>query len=124
MYTRRCACRKHSNPQTMWLEAQAAAGVTVAPYRGPLRRGFSFPVVLGCLLIVLTLLTVRGRFSDPDMWWHLKTGEIICNTHSIPGVDVFSYTAAGHAWTAQEWLSELTIYGAYRLCGYAGLMLW
>src|SRR4051812_49049230 len=118
-----CARRKHSNARTMLLEAQAGAGVTAAPYRGPLRRVFSFPVVLGSLLILLTLLTVRGRFSDPDMWWHLKAGEIIWNTHSIPRVDVFSYTAAGHPWTAQEWLSEVTIFGAYRLGGYAGLML-
>ena len=56
---------------------------------------FSFPVVLALLLIVLMLFTVRSRFSDPDMWWHLKTGEIIWNTQSIPRVDLFSFTAYG-----------------------------
>lgn len=111
-------------------EAQSAASRFIETH-GPdvrenswIRRVFSFPVVLAALLVVLTVLTVRERFSDPDMWWHLKTGEIIWNTHSIPRVDVFSYTAAGHPWTAQEWLSELTIYGAYRLGGYTGMMLW
>lgn len=94
------------------------------PRRGAVARVFSFPVVLAALLVVLTVLTVRGRFSDPDMWWHLKTGEIIWNTHSIPTVDVFSYTAAGHPWIAQEWLSELTMYGAYHFGGYTALMLW
>ena len=82
------------------------------------------PVALGALLIVVTLFTARGRFSDPDMWWHLKAGELIWNSHSIPRVDVFSFSAAGHPWTAQEWLSEVTIYGAYHLGGYSGLMLW
>lgn len=91
--------------------------------RGVLRTIFSFPVVLGALLVMLSVFTVRGRFSDPDMWWHLKTGEIIWNTHSIPRVDVLSYTAAGHSWVAQEWLSQVVIYGAYRLGGYASLML-
>src|SRR4051812_32170848 len=85
---------------------------------------FSFPVVLGTLLVVLTTLTVRSRFSDPDMWWHLKMGEIIWTTHTIPQADLFSFTASGHAWTPQEWLSQLVIYSFYRLGGYTGLMLW
>lgn len=85
---------------------------------------FSFPVVLSALLVVLMVLTIRSRFNDPDMWWHLKTGEIIWNTHHIPRVDLFSFTAAGHPWIAQEWLSQLTIYGSYHFGGYTGLMLW
>jgi hypothetical protein len=88
------------------------------------RRAVSFPVVLALALAVLTVLTVRDRFDDPDLWWHLKTGEIIWNTHSIPQTDVFSFTTNQHAWTAHEWLSEVTIYGAWRLWGDQGLMLW
>ena len=42
------------------------------------------------LLIVLAVLTVRARFDDPDMWWHLKMGEIIWTTHTIPTTDLFS----------------------------------
>ena len=92
--------------------------------RGILHTIFSFPGMLAALLVVLTSFTVRNRFSDPDLWWHLKTGELIWKTHSIPRVDVFSFTAAGQPWTAQEWLSQVVIYGAYRLGGYSGLMLW
>src|SRR5437867_946015 len=85
---------------------------------------FSFPVTLAVALIVLTVLTVRSRLNDPDLWWHLKTGEIIWNTHSIPRTDLFSFTTNNHAWTAHEWLSEVTIYGSWKLGGYTGLMLW
>jgi hypothetical protein len=70
------------------------------------------------------VLTVRSRFDDPDMWWHLKTGEIIWTTHTIPTTDVFSYTTNHHAYIAHEWLSQLLIYAAYRFGGYPGLMLW
>lgn len=88
------------------------------------RRLFSFPVTLCSLLAVLAVLTVRGRFDDPDMWWHLKMGQIIWTTHSIPGHDLFSYTAHHQALVPQEWLAELSIFFAYRLGGYTGLMLW
>src|SRR5712691_2037307 len=84
----------------------------------------SFPVVLALALTVLTVLTVRNRFNDPDLWWHLKTGQIIWTTHSIPSADLFSFTAANHAWIAHEWLSEVAIFAAYQAGGYAGLMLW
>ena len=89
-----------------------------------LRRVFSFPVMLAGLLIVLAVLSVRSRFVDPDMWWHLKTGEIIWTTHTIPLSDVFSYTTNHHSLIPQEWLSQVSIYGAYKLGGYSGLMLW
>ena len=89
-----------------------------------LQRVFSFPVMLVGLLIVLAVLTVRSRFDDPDMWWHLKTGEIIWTTHAIPTADLFSYTTGHHAYVPHEWLSQVLIYGAYRWGGYPGLMLW
>lgn len=89
-----------------------------------LRRLASFPAMLSCLLSVLGVLTVRSRFDDPDTWWHLKTGQIIWTTHTIPTTDVFSYVTNHHAWVPHEWLSQVLIYGAYRLGGYSGLMLW
>jgi hypothetical protein len=89
-----------------------------------LQKVFSFPVMLAGLLVVLAVLTVRSRFDDPDMWWHLKTGQIIWTTHAIPTTDLFSYTTNHHPYIAHEWLSQLLIYGAYRFGGYPGLMLW
>jgi hypothetical protein len=79
--------------------------------------------MLASLLIALAVLTVRARFNDSDMWWHLKTGEIIANTHSIPTTDLFSYTTNHHAWIPHEWLAQLLIYNTWRLGGYPGLML-
>ena len=89
-----------------------------------LRLVFSFPVVLVCLLLPLTVFTLRSRFSDPDMWWHLKMGEVIWTTRHIPTIDLFSYTARHHTWIPHEWLSQVSICAAYRISGYAGLMLW
>jgi hypothetical protein len=105
--------------------ASLAAGSTKKPaIIRALQRVFSFPVMLAGLLVVLAVLTVRSRFDDPDMWWHLKTGEIIWTTHTIPTTDVFSYTTNHQAYIAHEWLSQLLIFAAYRFGGYPGLMLW
>jgi hypothetical protein len=106
------------------LPADQSVFTPSAPSGRACRVVFSFPVVLGALLVLLMMFTVRSRFSDPDLWWHLKIGQVIWNTHAIPRVDLFSFTAYGHPWIAQEWLSETLIYGAYKLGGYSGLMLW
>ena len=89
-----------------------------------LQRVFSFPVMLAGVLVVLAVLTVRSRFDDPDLWWILKTGQVIWTTHTIPLNDLFSYTSNHQAVVPQEWLAEVAIYGAYKLGGFSGLMLW
>ncbi|MGB8477551.1 MAG: hypothetical protein WCE63_01750 [Acidobacteriaceae bacterium] len=91
---------------------------------GAMRKVLSLPVAIAGLLVTLGMLTVRSRFDDPDMWWHLKTGQWIWNTGSIPTTDIFSYTTNHHAWVPHEWLSQVLIYFAYRFGGYSGLMLW
>lgn len=80
--------------------------------------------MLASFLTVLAVQTVRARFDDPDMWWHLKTGEVIWTTRSIPSTDLFSFTALHHRLVPQEWFSQALIYGAYKLGGYSGMMLW
>jgi len=110
-----------------WDASVATLGAVTVPrsnFASIPRTIFSFPVVLCLALTVLTVLTVRGRFNDPDLWWHLKTGEVIWNTHSIPQTDLFSFTTDHHAWTDHEWLSQAITYGTWKWWGYSGLMLW
>jgi hypothetical protein len=79
-----------------------------------------FPVVL---LSMIFVLAVRQSVSlDPDLWWHLKTGEQIIDTKAVPHVDDFSFTKQGSEWVAHEWLSEVIIAAIYRLSGLAGLV--
>jgi hypothetical protein len=80
--------------------------------------------MLAGLLAMLAVLTVRARFDDPDMWWHLKMGQVIWTTHTIPTTDLFSYTTSHHASIPHEWLTETLIFAAYKAGAYPGLMLW
>lgn len=79
---------------------------------------------MASLLFVLAVLSVRARFNDPDMWWHLKMGQVIFATHTIPTTDIFSFTTNHHAWVPHEWLSQAAIFASYHWGGYPGLMLW
>jgi hypothetical protein len=61
--------------------------------------------------------------SDGDFWWHLKAGEYILNTRSIPKTDFFSFTNYGRAWVAHEWLSEAIFYVIYSRFGFNVLIV-
>lgn len=62
------------------------------------------------LLVILNLQTINPN----DFWWHLRTGQIILQTHGIPNVDLFTFTRQGSLWTNQSWLTEVLFYLAYR----------
>ena len=70
-------------------------------------------------LVVIYILSIGHRFNDPDLWYHLKLGETVWKTHSIPSTETFSHTAFGHSWIAYEWLAETTMYAAYHVGGTA-----
>ena len=80
--------------------------------------------MLASTLVALAVLTARSRFNDPDLWWHLRTGQIVWTNHAIPRTDLLSFTTGQHSWVASEWLSELSMYVAWRAGHYSGLMLW
>lgn len=73
------------------------------------------------LLMVLFFLAVR-EVTDPDFWWHLRAGQYIYETRSIPRTDIFSFTFEGHEWVTHEWLSEVLIYLIFKWLGWGGLV--
>jgi hypothetical protein len=70
------------------------------------------------LVLFATQLVSIGvsHTTDPDMWWHLRTGELIWNS-GIPRHDPFSFTVTGGAWTTHEWLSEAFMWALYAAGG-------
>jgi hypothetical protein len=79
-------------------------------------------VFVGILVLGFFSMAARG-VSDPDVWWHLRTGELIIQNHHVFHSDPYSFTRAGRPWINHEWLSEVLMYGVYRLAGWAGLIL-
>ncbi len=60
--------------------------------------------------------------ADPDLWGHIHFGEALWRAGTLEHIEIYSFTAAGHAWINHEWLAELLFFGLYRLFGDGGLL--
>lgn len=92
------------------------------------------PVLLG-LAAVCLLGLFSGEIGDSDFWWHLKTGQYIGATKSLPVPDPFAYSTyegkpsyPGEERTrffnlTHEWLAQLGIYAVYSVAGAPGVIL-
>jgi hypothetical protein len=65
--------------------------------------------------------------GDPDIWWHLKTGQWMLEHGQLPSEDPFSYTSSADLSPSiqrslrSQWLGQVLLYAAYDLGGYPGL---
>ncbi len=82
---------------------------------------FSFPAMLGSLLAGAVFVAGRLFNVDPDLWWHIKVGDLILATHRWPTTDIYSFTVPGQPWLAYEWLGDVLLAGASHAAGLRGL---
>ncbi|MFN2614794.1 MAG: hypothetical protein ABR552_08290 [Actinomycetota bacterium] len=88
-------------------------------------RGIPSATVAGLSVgLAIVAKGLQARISDPDLWWHLRAGQLIVARHSIPAGDPFSYTLPGHRWIAQEWLSEVLMRSVAAMGGLQGVIVW
>jgi hypothetical protein len=87
------------------------------------QKVFSFPAMLGGLLVSGVFEVRQSLKLDPDVWWHLKVGQDILATHHWPKVDPYSFTVAGQPWLAYEWLGDVLFASVERVGGLRGLHL-
>jgi hypothetical protein len=86
-------------------------------------KPLSFWVIAGFLLLALAgLSALIVSIPAHDLWWQLRTGQIIAQTGRLPTRDVFSYTARGEPWLVHEWLTELIFYRLASAFGYVSLV--
>ncbi len=78
-------------------------------------------VAMLCLL-VFTSLSIK-LLGDAGIGWHIRTGQIILTTQSVPRVDPFSSSMAGHAWFAWEWLYDVLVGWLQKAAGLNGVVL-
>jgi hypothetical protein len=80
-------------------------------------------LVLAILFAGPALMCVHAAsVSDPDVWWHLRTGEWMLQHHAVPRVDPFSGVLAGKPWQAYSWLFELIVVKLFQRFGLVGIV--
>ena len=88
---------------------------------------FLLPSVRDIIFIFLFWSLLAGPLSnrplaDADIGWHIRTGEQILATHSLPRTDPFSSTMQGQPWLAWEWLYDILLGILHQACGLNGVV--
>ena len=102
----------------------AATSASKAASPSDLRsRQFAHAAVLAILFAAPAIICTHAAcVSDPDIWWHLRTGEWIQHHHAIPRTDPFSGPNAGKAWQPYSWLFELFVIQLFQHFGLVGIV--
>ena len=88
---------------------------------------FLLPSVRDIIFIFLFWSLLAGPLSnrplaDADIGWHIRNGEQILATHSLPRTDPFSSTMQGQPWFAWEWLYDILLGILHQACGLNGVV--
>ena len=80
------------------------------------------------IYLLIFLLLFIGFFHPvysitQDLGRHLKTGEIILNTYSVPKTNIFSYTYPNSPFINHHWLSEVIYFTLFQKIGFNGLLI-
>jgi len=86
----------------------------------PARRGEAAALLaLALLLLDLNITPITNN----DLFLHLKTGELILETHAVPRTDDYSALARGRPYVAHEWLAAVVLRLVQGALGFNGLIL-
>lgn len=78
-------------------------------------------IFLFFLFIFSLLLNNSYNYLDPDFGWHIKVGEEIFKTKSLPDIEHFDFPLAGQRWVDHEWLINTISYFIFTKAGYISL---
>ncbi len=116
--------------------SRSAAPRAASRFPAPAKAAAAWPrvaVVLAAAAVVLAAFS--AEVSDPDFWWHLKTGEYVWQNRALPAPDPFAFTTYSSAPVypgeemvrdfnlKHEWLAQAALYMAYRAAGFPGVIL-
>src|SRR3972149_12086752 len=75
------------------------------------------------LLFVFSFLFRTDHAFDQDLGRHLKLGEIIWQTKSVPKINLFSYTNPDFPFINTHWLFEVLVYLGQQAIGLQTLLI-
>lgn len=69
------------------------------------------------------LAALLASLSAVDLAYHLRAGDEIARTGTIPRVDSWTFTADGQPWFDQQWGSQVILSVVHRIGGWTGLVV-
>ena len=75
------------------------------------------------LFLLLSFSVNKMLLNDGDTGYHIRAGEYIIDTLSIPKHDIFSFISPPLPWTAHEWLSEVIMAAIHKATGLTGVVI-
>ncbi len=91
------------------------------------KYSFLIPSIADVLLVSIFLFEAFkagvGLLGDCDTGYHIRTGEYILRTLSVPHHDIYSFIRPPIPWTAHEWLSEVIMALVNKAFGLTGIVL-
>jgi hypothetical protein len=94
--------------------------VSFKPPKISIRAG---QLILGGMAALWALCLCIFPLHDTDFWWHLRTGDLIRQTGTIPRVDLFSSTHSGDLWIDLHWGFQVLVSWLYQQGGVTAIIL-
>ena len=80
-------------------------------------------IIFISLFLHLSFSAGKALLNDGDTGYHIRAGEYIIDTCSIPKHDIFSFLTPPLPWTAHEWLSEIIMAMFHSAFGLTGVVI-
>jgi hypothetical protein len=76
------------------------------PHRGQRGIDLAWAALSG---LIPALAAARASISATDLAYHLRVGESILTSRTLPSVDTFTFTFAGTPWLDQQWGAQVVL---------------
>src|SRR6266513_3375527 len=61
------------------------------------------------VVLVPVVVALLSRMGTTDLTYHIRAGDGILATHSLPRVDTYTFSVAGQPWLDQQWGAQILL---------------
>lgn len=72
-------------------------------------------VLIAAFIVILCVIVRRG--GDPDIFWHIVTGQWMVDHRQVVSQDLFTFTVSGKQWIDPEYTTEIIAYLLFKVGG-------
>jgi hypothetical protein len=99
---------------------RAVTALTGTPSASAVRNSWGAALPMSAIAVaaffgLVALPRATMPLADGDVWWHLRAGEAVLSTGSVPTIDTWTLVGNGMRWITQDWLSNTAMAAILRL---------